>query len=119
MTENTELFIQSVLGLGALLSPFFFIACFLAVARELPEMLITRGRCRNGTILFLVAPFKWARKIDQLDEGEFDYQQVSPIGGQLVAVLWLTAQMLITLILFPIIGPLALIVRMAYSIKRP
>jgi len=116
--EYLMMFLRRVPGLVLPGSLILFIVCLKSAGNAVPELLVTRGRCHNQLFLFLVSPFKWARGIDRLDEDEFNAGRLAVEGNALNATLWLTAQMVLTAALSPIIIPCALIVRIAYAFKR-
>jgi hypothetical protein len=119
--EYLELLFRNVAGLLFCLFPFVPIFSFIVAKRELGSLLVGKGRCANSAFLFLVAPFKWARGDRQLEDREFDYVRIA-FGPteEFTVILWLTAQIVLTIALLLIIGPLALVLRTIILLtKRP
>jgi hypothetical protein len=115
--EYVGMFARGLVGCIWLTVPCLILVCLFLSGNVVRDLLISK-RCRNPTILFLIAPFKWARGDDRFDHDDFDIFRMGDPLYVLPFALALTARMLLTLALIWLIFPVAYVLKLLYSLRR-
>jgi hypothetical protein len=115
--EYVGMFMRGLVGWVWLAIPFLILTCLGLSGSVVWDLLISK-RCRNPTVLFLIAPFKWARGDDRFDHDDFDIFRMGDPLYVLPFVFALTARMLLTLAFIWLIFPVAYVLKLLYSLRR-